>query len=141
LRTVSYLKRPSFAIFALTCVLIDSPKQVAAEECDRNFSTAQHSICAQKDVEQATKEMNTELTRALSAAKEMLGPITHVDFRPQILRSQELWDQWKESQCNLEADVTMGSDGAFILPECRQRLTIKRTHELSSIAVQLEGFQ
>jgi uncharacterized protein YecT (DUF1311 family) len=104
------------------------------------MSTVEESQCAQALVDRAAQRMQKSLTRALGSAEKMIeSGNTTVDFRPQISESQNLWEQWKEAQCNLEADVTMGSAGAYVLPQCRERLIKDRTKDLDSIAKQLEA--
>ena len=90
-------------------------------------------------MDQAALKMQKSLNRALDAAGKMIGNGNSVDFRPDIRKSQDQWEDWKETQCNLEADVTMGSAGAYVLPQCRERLIIERTKSLDDIAGQLEG--
>lgn len=83
--------------------------------------------------------MRKSLIRALADAKKMVGNGNTDDFQPQIRESQGVWEEWKEAQCKLEADLTMGSAGAYVLSQCRERLIIDRKKSLDDIAKQIEA--
>ena len=108
-------------------------------DCNQPTSTVDESQCAQAAANKAAQAMRKSLNRALADAGKAVGNGNTVDFRPQISESQGVWEKWKEAQCKLEADLTMGSAGAYVLPQCRERLIIDRTKSIDDIAKQIES--
>ena len=122
---------------AFVCTATLSIRCLAA--CDQPMSTIEESQCALVAADLAAQKMQQSLNRVLIDAQKMNGNGSATDFQPQIRKSQSQWEEWRETQCNLEADVTMGSAGAYVLPQCRERLIVERTKSLDDIAKQLEG--
>jgi uncharacterized protein YecT (DUF1311 family) len=136
----------SMAPFSRTLIVVGMVSAGAAvfpirsfAACNQPMSTVEESQCAQAAADKAAQAMLKSLSRALADAAKMIGNGNTVDFRPQIKESQGIWEQWKEAQCKLEADLTMGSAGAYVLPQCRERLIIERTKSLEDIAKQIEA--
>lgn len=124
---------------------LNAPPLAYAQPDSCGGSTVEESACAMTDAKKADAAMHTSYGRAIGAAKAMLeselrDPSTpiHHDFRGDIEDDQRRWLSWAEHECRLEGDFTMGSVGAVVEPECRERLAIDRAKMLDNLAMQLE---
>jgi Lysozyme inhibitor LprI len=140
---MTYFTLPSFSQTLLVVGLVSAGAEALPircfAACNQPMSTVEESQCAQAAADRAYQTMQISLNRALVDAGKMIGNGNTVDYRPQISESQGIWEKWKEAQCKLEADLTMGSAGAYVLPQCRERLIIDRTKSLDDIDKQLKS--
>lgn len=53
-------------------------------------------------------------------------------------KSQASWSEFVDTECDLEADLTFGSAGSFVIFQCKIKLYIKRFGDLEKIKSEID---
>jgi uncharacterized protein YecT (DUF1311 family) len=124
-------------VAALALLLLCMSAHTAkAENCNNpGRSTAEHARCELGNEAGARSRMDAALGRALTAAAA--ERYRNQNFVAEIQKAQALWIEWSNAECELEANATMGSAGAFLFFVCHRQLDEARTQSLNDLATQL----
>jgi uncharacterized protein YecT (DUF1311 family) len=130
--------RSAVALVALLAFPFVLSHEAQAEDCDSpRLNTYQHSECEMRNEQAARARMQSSLDRAVRAA-EALRTVRTVDFVPEIQRTQQLWAQWSDAECELESGAIMGSAEAFEIHICRRKQDEIRQRSLDDLSSQFE---
>jgi uncharacterized protein YecT (DUF1311 family) len=106
----------------LTIVFLAFPLAAAcSDECDHSVSTAAKAACEAGRLKAVSDQVGREYDRVVAEF-----PKSRFFLNPNFKINQDAWTTYVDSQCEPEADLMLGSAGAWVIPQCKAKAYQKR---------------
>lgn len=127
---------------AASLLLIAGAASAQDVDCDNAASQYEMNFCADKDYQDADKELNAVWKQAKAKAKEMDAEYSKdmQGAQQALLDGQRGWIAYRDGQCVLEGwEAHGGTMEPMLVSGCLATLTRARTKELNQFIKGIEG--